>query len=103
MTYVSDFFAGAVICNGLPHLLSGLQGIPFPSPFAKPPGVGDSSPIVNVLWGSFNLLVGILLLAWHPVVVGFHRDFAVLAVGFVLMGWGTAHQFGKVRAARLAR
>ena len=32
-----------------------------PSPFASPPGKGESSPTVNVLWGTFNLVIGYLL------------------------------------------
>jgi len=38
------------------------MGKPFQSPFAKPPGEGLSSSLVNVLWGSFNFLVAYLLI-----------------------------------------
>lgn len=48
---LADFGAGLFLCNCLPHLAAGLQGQPFPSPFSKPRGVGNSSPLVNVLWG----------------------------------------------------
>jgi hypothetical protein len=100
MHYIADFFAGAFLCNSLPHLLCGLQGMPFPSPFAKPPGRGDSSPIVNVLWGSFNLLLGLALLSWHPVTIGLNPDFAVLGVGFLVLGIQLAWHFGKVQKNR---
>ena len=97
MNYLAAFFAGAFFCNALPHLLSGVQGEPFPSPFSKPPGVGDSPPLVNFLWGSFNLLVAIALLVWHPIDLGFNVECAVFIGGFLLMGIGLAHHFGKVR------
>jgi hypothetical protein len=38
------------------------MGRPFQTPFAKPPGQGLSSSTVNVLWGSFNIAVGYLLI-----------------------------------------
>jgi hypothetical protein len=49
------FFGGATLINAIPHLVSGLMGKPFQSPFANPPGEGLSSPTVNVAWGFFNL------------------------------------------------
>jgi hypothetical protein len=67
MEYVCHFFAGAFLCNCIPHLVAGLQGAPFPTPFAKPRGVGNSSPPVNFLWGSFNLPAGVALLSAPPV------------------------------------
>src|SRR5580700_7756764 len=58
---LSYFFGGAFLANAIPHFVSGLMGRPFQSPFAKPPGQGFSSSTVNVLWGSFNAVVGYLL------------------------------------------
>jgi hypothetical protein len=100
---VADFLAGAFLCNSLPHLVSGLQGMPFPSPFAKPPGIGDSSPLVNFLWGFLNLLIGAAFLSGHPVTALFGPDFAALATGFLLIGVLTSRHFGKVRRDRSAR
>jgi hypothetical protein len=60
--YVSYFFGGAFFANALPHLLSGISGHSFQSPFASPPGEGLSSPTINVLWAAFNLTVAYLLL-----------------------------------------
>ncbi len=100
MNYLAVFFAGAFLSNCLPHLLCGLQGTPFPTPFAKPRGVGDSSPLVNFLWGFFNLLAGLVLLSRHPVVIGFNLDFIVLLAGFLALGIFAACHFGKVRQAR---
>jgi len=55
MHLVAWFFAGGLAINTLPHLIAGLQGRAFQSPFAKPPGIGLSSPLTNVLWGFVNL------------------------------------------------
>ena len=59
--YLAYFFGGAFLANSLPHLVNGISGRAFQSPFASPPGKGLSSSTVNVLWGFFNLLV-----AWLP-------------------------------------
>ena len=57
--YIAYFFGGAFLANTIPHLVSGISGSPFQSPFASPPGEGLSSSMVNVLWGMFNLIVGL--------------------------------------------
>lgn len=59
---VSYFFGGIFLANAIPHLVSGQMGRPFQSPFAKPSGEGFSSSRVNVLWGTFNLVVAYGLL-----------------------------------------
>lgn len=59
--YISYFFGGAFLINAVPHFVNGVSGNPFQSPFASPPGEGLSSALVNVLWGSFNLVAGYLL------------------------------------------
>ena len=55
--YLAHFFAGAFLANGVPHFVQGICGNKFQSPFASPAGVGESSAIVNVLWGWFNFAV----------------------------------------------
>lgn len=98
MGYVAVLFAGAFLCNSLPHLACGLSGFPCPTPFAKPRGVGNSSPLVNFLWGAGNFFVGLFLLTVHPVSVGANVDFLVLLAGVLLLGWYTSVHFGRVRA-----
>ena len=61
LSLVSYFFGGAFLANAIPHLVSGVMGKPFQTPFAKPPGQGLSSSTVNALWGSCNLVVGYVL------------------------------------------
>ncbi len=100
MHHLALFFAGALLCNSLPHLAAGLRGEPFPSPFASPPGQGDSPPLVNFFWGLFNLLAGGYLLSTHPVSPGANADFLTLLAGVIALGaWISVH-FGRVRRRR---
>ena len=95
--YVAYFFGGMFLVNAVPHFVSGVMGRRFPSPFSSPPGKGESSAIVNVLWGAFNLVVGYLLVFR----VG---DFLIrdtgrvlaLGVGGLVMAVTLAANFGKV-------
>ena len=59
--HVSYFFGGAFLANAVPHVVSGMMGRAFQSPFAKPSGEGLSSSTVNVIWGFFNATVAYLL------------------------------------------
>jgi hypothetical protein len=97
MQHVWIFVAGALLCNCIPHLTVGLQGLSFPTPFARPRGVGPSTPLVNVLWGFANLAVGALLAARNatPLLIGV--DAAVAFAGAVAMGIYLALHFGKVQ------
>lgn len=96
MHIVASFFAGAFLCNSLPHLVAGLQGKGFPSPFAKPHGVGFSRPIVNFLWGAFNLVAGPALLQYASISYGWNADFIAMLVGGLALGCFAALHFGKV-------
>jgi hypothetical protein len=98
--YIAVFFTGAFFCNCVPHLVAGLQGLPFPTPFAQPHGVGFSSPLINMLWGFFYLLAGCYLLSQHPVTLGVNAGFIGLALGALLIGIFSALHFGKVQQAR---
>ncbi len=96
---LADFFAGAFLCNAIPHLVSGLCGNPFPSPFARPPGRGLSSPVVNFLWGFLNFVIALALLGTSHIVIGFYTPLMAFLIGFLLMGLVLAWHFGKVKAA----
>jgi hypothetical protein len=85
------FFGGAFLANFFLHLIAGLSGRRFPTPFAKPPFRGLSSPDVNVLYALFNLAVAYGLL----VVVGSFElrhvaHVAISAAGFGLASVGIA-------------
>ena len=59
--YIACFFAGMFLANVVPHFVHGISGDRFPTPFAKPPGRGLSSPTVNVFWALFNMATGYVL------------------------------------------
>ena len=59
--YIACFFAGMFLANVNPHLVHGVSGASFPTPFADPPGKGLSSPTVNVIWALINLVIGYVL------------------------------------------
>lgn len=95
----ADFCAGAFFCNALPHLAAGLRGEPFPSPFASPPGVGNSRPVVNVFWGMLNVVIGFALLGYAPVAIGFNAPFILLLLGGFIGGSLVARHFDRVRGS----
>jgi hypothetical protein len=95
--YAALFFGGMFLVNAVPHFVAGVMGRRFPSPFASPPGKGESSPMVNVLWGTFNLAIGY----WLVFRVGefFIREtpsVVTVGVGGLLMAAMLAWNFGKV-------
>jgi hypothetical protein len=93
--YVAHIFAGAFLINSIPHLVNGLSGRRFPSPFASPPGVGESPALVNALWGFANLVVGYCLLAGvGPFAFGLSLDALAVGLGGLLMAWRLARHFG---------
>ena len=95
--YIANFAAGAFLCNCIPHLAAGLQGNPFPTPFAKPRGIGNSSPTINFLWGFANILVGAWLLAYAPINVGFNLGFSLFALGALVIGVYLSRHFSAVK------
>ncbi len=101
MTYLALFFSGVFLCNAIPHLAAGLLGQRFPTPFAKPRGIGLSSPVVNFAWGSLNLAGGMVLLDGHPVPGAFTPQSGALVVGFLALGFHCSRHFGRVRDGRL--
>lgn len=93
-----QFFAGAFLCNSIPHLVAGLQGRKFPTPFAIPATVGYSSALTNVLWGLFNGVVGLFLLKTAPLTVGFNAGCISALLGAVGLGMFVAGHFARVTA-----
>lgn len=96
MTILALLLAGACLCNAIPHLTAGLRGEPFPTPFARPRGIGDSSPVVNFLWGTGNLAVAGGLLMHSPHERGW-MDIAAFATGWLALGLYVSRHFGSVR------
>jgi len=94
--YISYFFGGVFLINAIPHLVTGLAGRAFQSPFAKPPGKGLSSSTVNVLWGWVNIVAGYFLV-FHVGNFDIHSpaDVAPAAVGGLLISILSARNFGQ--------
>ena len=91
--YIAVFFAGAFWCNAVPHFVQGVCGNGFPSPFAKPPGKGLSSPVVNVLWGVFNMIIGFLLYTVAPIDRAHPVNLVVFFAGITTMGLMIGNHF----------
>jgi hypothetical protein len=102
--FVAYFFGGAFLVNAVPHFVNGVSGRSFPTPFASPPGKGQSSPLVNVLWGTLNAFVGYFLVS-H--VGEFHvrsiPDALVAGTGGLLMAVMLSRAFGQLHARPVAR
>lgn len=99
---VSYFFGGVFAANAIPHWVSGLTGRAFQSPFAKPPGRGLSSSIVNVVWAWFNLIAAYWLIFR---VGGFDArslaDAVPAALGAFLASIWLAYSFGRFHGGNL--
>ena len=96
------FFGGVFFANTIPHLVNGISGHPFQSPFASPPGRGLSSSTVNVLWGMFNLVVAYILVAR----VGRFdmrrtRHVVFLGIGVFVMALMLARHFGELHGGNV--
>lgn len=94
--FVAYFFAGVFLANGVPHYVLGAAGRKFPSPFANPPGKGESSALLNVIWGLGNFSVGYLLLQVGTFTSGFTYSMLAFAVGILLMSIMLAKHFSSV-------
>ena len=79
------FFAGVFLANFVPHFVSGITGNSFPSPFADPPGFGNSSPLTNVLCGSANLAAGYGLTRYGRLSASSRTSIAVFFLGILAM------------------
>jgi hypothetical protein len=94
--YLALFFAGAFLANSVPHFVQGISGRSFPTPFASPPGQGESPPLVNVLWSSFNLIVGYVLCRAGRFNVARTRDAVIVGTGVIITGVMLANAFGQL-------
>jgi hypothetical protein len=100
---VSYFFGGAFATNAIPHWVSGLMGRAFQSPFAKPPGQGLSSSMVNVLWAWFNLIAAYLLIFRVGAFdVRSTADVVPAALGALLLSLMLARSLGRFHGGNLS-
>lgn len=98
---IAYFVAGLFLANGVPHFVNGVSGQRFPSPFASPPGVGESRPLVNVSWGLFNFAIGYVLVNQVGAFEGgLSVDMLALFGGMLAAGLALAWHFGRIRAVK---
>ncbi|MGO9324792.1 MAG: hypothetical protein ACLP07_09545 [Terracidiphilus sp.] len=96
------FFGGAFLANSVPHIVNGISGRAFQSPFAKPPGEGLSSSVVNVVWGFFNLAIAYVLLVWlGELNLRYWWQIATAGAGALLLSVMMAHHFGRFHGGLL--
>ena len=99
----SYFLGGALLANALPHLVRGMTGQSFQTPFATPSGKGLSSSTVNVVWGFLNLAAAYGLLFWVGSFSPKSFDMAAVAVGILLIGLFSARHFGAFHGGNISR
>jgi len=93
--YIAVFFSGCFSTNAVPHFVYGITGNKFPTPFAKPSGIGLSSPTTNVLWALFNMVVAYLLFTVAPIDRAHPVCMIVFFAGIALMSIFSSVHFQK--------
>ena len=96
--YIACFFAGMFLANVVPHFVHGISGDRFPTPFAKPPGRGLSSPTVNVVWACLNMAVGYILARVGKVSSGNTLALVIFFAGIVAISSLMSVQFANKQA-----
>ncbi|MFT3946543.1 MAG: hypothetical protein QM763_06170 [Agriterribacter sp.] len=92
--YLTAFFAGIFFINMLPHYINGITGKAFPTPFADPPGVGLSAPVINVVWAVINFFIAISLLYFGKLGHRKKNIWIAAIAGAILMSFYVANYFG---------
>lgn len=99
---ISYFFGGVFLANAIPHFVSGTMGRPFQSPFAKPPGEGLSSSVVNVIWGFVNFVAAyFLIIRAGQFDVGDAQSIIALGLGALALSVMCAKRFGRFNGGNL--
>ena len=89
--YLAYFFAGGFLANGVPHFIHGVSGKRFRTPFSRPMTTGESSPVLNVIWGVVNFLIGsALVFGVGQFQLGFSLDTLMLILGGIVMSLALA-------------
>src|SRR4030042_4199605 len=97
--YLAYFFSGFFLANGVPHFVHGISGKRFQSPFASPPGKGESSPLINALWGLANFFIAYaLLFGVGEFCCGFTRDVLMVGLGALAGAVFLSLYFERVRS-----
>ncbi len=96
--YLACFFSGLFLANAVPHYVKGVCGDKFPTPFAKPPGIGLSSAIVNTLWGLLNIVIGYVLFRAGKLATGDTLALSLFFVGIAVISVQLSLHFTKKHA-----
>ena len=101
MEFMYPFLAGIFFANGVPHFGNGISGRSFHSPFAKPPGKGHSSAVVNVIWGCTNFAAAHWILQASETTISSDYAFTVpFFAGLLLTGVILGFAFERFRVGR---
>jgi hypothetical protein len=101
LAFVALFFGGAFLANAVPHIVNGISGRAFQTPFAKPPGRGVSPASINVLWGFINLFIAwLLLIRMANFEIHNWVHVSMVLVGALIMSMNLARHFGKFHGGR---
>lgn len=92
--FIIAFAFGFFITNSLPHIIPGVHGKPFYSPFASPPVKGKSSAVVNVLWGFVNIMVAYIILVTTDINLRDYTQGAGFLFGILITSLILAVTFG---------
>jgi hypothetical protein len=93
--FIACFFCGVFLVNFIPHFIQGISGNYFPTPFAKPPGKGLSSPQLNVVWGLTNMVACLLLYNSSGTVWSNKWSVILFVLGFVVMSVRLSYALAK--------
>ena len=97
--YLLQFVSGLFLANGVPHFVQGISGNRFQSPFATPPGVGESSPLINALWGYANLRSARCFFGSSSLAeIARWSGWILVGLGILMMAVMLSTHFGKVRS-----
>lgn len=84
--YLLSFLSGVFVINGLPHFIKGITGEKHMTPFGRP-----SSAAVNVAWGWFNFLIGVICIYFAHAQHHYLRALALFMVGGLIVAINLAH------------
>ncbi len=98
---IALFIGGAFLANAVPHIVNGISGRAFQTPFAKPPGRGVSPSRINVLWGFINLFIAwLLLIRVSDFDIHSWVHFSMAFLGALVMAMSSARHFGQFHGGR---
>jgi len=99
LNYLACFGSGLFLANAVPHFVNGVSGDRFPTPFARPPGKGLSSPTVNVVWALVNIIAGYALFRAGRVSSVNTSALAIFFAGIAVISTISSVHFAKKQAS----